>query len=386
MAKQWWYQRGSVSIFAVVFASLLLTVITVSFIKLMVTDRQQAAMNDLSQSAYDAALAGVEDAKRVVRACQQHPGSAACAALASGDCDTIVRSGVIPPQGVGDYKETMIQSAIGGATAGKDFDQAYTCVRVDMNTPDYVYTAREGVSHIVPLRAASDFSRVRIEWFTQQDNDGKELLPPVHSDALPELGGEKWGAQSPPLLRTQLITPGASYKLQDLDTATTSYSAFISPSYVTATASGAPMAIEPSGRRQPSSVQQVTCSKTFSYGDGVYACQVELRVAAGSVSAAASRNALLRLMPIYRGATVRVTLLGQDGASVPFYGVQPRVDATGRANNVFRRVAARLQIGEAGLYPESALEAEGDICKNFIVAGDEVATERPDGIACEPWR
>ncbi|MDO4781153.1 MAG: hypothetical protein Q4A34_02060 [Candidatus Saccharibacteria bacterium] len=385
MAKQQ-YEYGSVSIFAVVFASLLMTIITVSFIKLMVIDQQRAAVNDLSQSAYDAALAGVEDAKRVVRACQQNPGSAACAALASGDCDTIAKSGVIPAQGLGDYRETMIQSAIGGATVGKEFDQAYTCVRVDMNTPDYVYTAREGVSHIVSLRSASDFARVRVEWFTRQDNDGREVLPPMHTDGLPELGADRWGAQTPPLLRAQLITPGASYKVQDLDATTASYTAFISPAYVTTTASSAPMIIEPSERRQPSSPHHVTCTRAFSYSDGVYACQVELRAPSGSVSAAASHNALLRLMPVYRGATVRVTLMNQEGATVPFYGVQPRVDATGRANNVFRRVAARLQIGESGLYPESALEADGDVCKNFVVAGDEVVVERPNGIACEPWK
>ncbi len=60
-------QRGAVSIFAVVFSALLLTILTVGFIRLMVSAQQRAINNDLSQSAYDAALAGVEDAKRAVR-------------------------------------------------------------------------------------------------------------------------------------------------------------------------------------------------------------------------------------------------------------------------------------------------------------------------------
>ena len=82
----------------------------------------------------------------------------------------------------------------------------------------------------------------------------------------------------------------------------------------------------------------------------------------------ASKNSFLRLTPIYRNATVGVELRGSSG-SVNFDGAQPLVDVTGRASNLFRRIEARLEIGDDFPYPNYAIDVEDGLCKDFSVDG-----------------
>lgn len=59
-------KKGVASLYVVIFATILFGVITLSFIRIILSESQQTGNDDLSQSAYDAAMAGVEDAKLAV--------------------------------------------------------------------------------------------------------------------------------------------------------------------------------------------------------------------------------------------------------------------------------------------------------------------------------
>ena len=56
-------RKGAASIYVVVFVTLILGILTISFVRIMLSEAVQTTNYDLSQSAYDSALAGVEDAK-----------------------------------------------------------------------------------------------------------------------------------------------------------------------------------------------------------------------------------------------------------------------------------------------------------------------------------
>lgn len=372
------YRPGAVSIFAVIFATLLLTVLTVGFIGLMISAQQRAINNDLSQSAYDAALAGVEDAKRVVRACASGDNLACEELEKQGDCEVIARAGI---NGVVGTSETRIASS---ATTGEQFDQAYTCVNITMDSPSVELASNPGKTEVVSLRSVAPFQSVVLEWYASTDTGaGLTAQPPTTSgyDRLPKASGSgSWAAGAPPLLRAQIISPGESFSLSELDESDTSSTVFFRPSDMTQNGTervvnvlkGTQARATEGGGAVNNSVVPVRCSSGFA-NSNLYSCRAVLRVGTRSddvVSIDESQNALLRLDTMYAaGATsIKVSLRSDLGSTVNFNGVQPVVDSTGRANDLFRRVRAHLGLGDSSFpYPTYAVDVANDLCKNFSV-------------------
>ncbi|MBM3210091.1 hypothetical protein FJZ39_02020 [Candidatus Saccharibacteria bacterium] len=372
-------QSGAVSIFIVIFAAMLLLVMTMSYVRLMMREQLQANDNDLSQSAYDSALSGVEDAKRVLAECNSN-NATACAAIAAGQCSTVNASGILGA--VRGEAEVPIQSTGG---SGRDLDQAHTCVIIAPDTPDYLATLNEEVSTMIPLKATGAVRYIQVEWYRQSASEGRQALtrPPIGTTnrTLPEKAN--WGANSPSLLRAQLINPGENFRLNELNasgSASTGETQFIQPGTINATEQQ--VAAQPSigqfytrmsddsigdsvGERSAQPLQ-AACSSA-RYNNGQYACSVRLQLPDGDTVASGSETAFLRLSALYRGADIRVTLYDDAQNPVSFDGVQPRVDSTGRTNDIFRRVEARLQYGGDFAYPEAALEVSGSLCKDFDV-------------------
>lgn len=363
-------ESGAASLFAVIFSTLLLTILTAGFIKLMISDQQRATNNSLSQGAYDAALTGVEDAKRVIRAAQQGNASAANALSNYADnCNIIYKSGVVAGSTSG---ETVVRSDVLGA--GKLFDQAYTCVKIHMDTPDFIYKSRKDESQVIPLRAKSDFNKIVLEWYRRDDEDNLDQKdatnPSVSGEALPKEGAA-WGSNTPSLLRAQLINPGEVFDIGRLDS--TGATAFLKP-WVTGVSPAVASELDVASRSRATDgeahnngVDQAVCDKKFAFSTA-YSCKATLLV--GGVSRSASQNAFLRINTLYKGASVRVSLM-KDDTIVKFDGVQPAVEATGRASNLFRRVEARLKIGDDFAYPENAVELINSLCKDFSVADNK---------------
>ncbi len=377
-------QSGAVSLFVVIFAALLMTVVTVSFVQFMLRDQQQATTNDLSQSANDAALAGVEDAKRLLlldQSCRDGTAAASinCVTIQNAltplpgsnetDCNPLVAAGLVGQTN----DETIVQRSIGDNAA--KLDEAYTCVKIGVNTVDYKKNLEVNQSILVPITGVSNFDRVEVSWFSrsdvEDDTDSTTVgFPTTGADvSLPRVG-TKWQLNYPPLLRTQLIQTGGSFSLTDFDDSQPGNRSNANTLFLYPSATGTEnkdFALD--ARKSPTNTpQQVRCENDFLTAE--YVCKATILLPNPIDGNVANRNAYLRLTALYNGAHFSVKL--KNGADeVRFNRVQPEVDATGRANDVFRRVKARIELKGDFIYPEAALDITGDLCKNFTVTDAE---------------
>lgn len=406
-------QTGAVSLFVVIFATLLITVVTISFLRLMVSDQNKASNNDLSQSAYDSAQAGVEDAKRALLRYQKicdEGGQAACDAAASEinnvACNNALRvgdvvSGSDVSGGTGSQTgEVKIQQSTSQGDAS--LDQAYTCVTLNLLTDDYIGSLASGQSKLVPLIGKSTtgstyFDRVQVEWFTSEDIGSSASgtyavnLPGV-ATSQPLLSQTDWVANRPSVLRTELMQFGSNFILSSFDRTTGSGQSnantlFLYPtSAVTASSetftSRDSRVSDSDGNIQPKDRTDtplpVHCENNLSAGG--YACRQALVLP--EPVGGGNRTAFLRVTPYYNATHFRVTLYNGAG-TVQFNGVQPEVDSTGRANDVFRRVVSRVDLIDTSFpYPDGAVDVTGSICKNFAVT--DTAYIASTGTACTP--
>lgn len=392
--------NGAVSLFLVIFSALFITTVAVSFVRIMISNQLQATTADLSQSALDSANAGVEDAKRAIVIYRNHcmnggagDGLSLCnsllKALNDGKCNTIQESGILDFQ-EGDNEVMLKQSE--GSNA---LNQAYTCVKVQLNTEDFVGKLPQGASHVIPLKSTAAFDTVVLEWFSQSDfqedpskpksDDGIKVdLPGANSEVLPKLAD--WPLNRPTLMKVQLIQYGKSFMLGDFDKSpqdgqdsnnSNNSSVFLYPFGISQGADPLVSGMSVSRRVGNNLLQPAGCVKTFNSIDaeGQYACKAILKIPKPiGVTNIEDRHAYLKVTQMYnQNTSFRVTINNEEAQqSVKFSAVQPSIDSTGRANDLFRRVKSRVELdGSSVASADMAVDIAGSLCKNFSVTAEE---------------
>lgn len=363
--------KGAVSIFIVVFTALLITVVTVSFVRLMVRDQQRASDSDLSKSAYDSALAGVEDAKRALVKYYQLP-TTSRPDLSS--CNTINR--VLT--GSSTTQEVLVQTNAG--TDGS-LNQAYTCVKVNLQTSDYTGELQADEVKLIALNGVGSFDRVRIQWFSRDDISGGTSVNVPGSAAVSDLV-TAWPVNRPPVLETQLMQTNSSFQIEQFDSTTSdsrsnTNTLFLYPKNLISSPTTA--FTDDVRRTAGNSPTDVDCE--LSLASVLYSCSTTILMPEPVGGSATTRsNAFLRLTARYNKANINISLY--NGSSLVLLdGVQPEVDSTGRANDLFRRVSARIETGIDVIYPEAAVDITGNFCKTFAVT-DRVGDYQVNG--CTP--
>lgn len=375
-------EHGAVSLFVVIFATLLVTVVTVSFLRLMVHDQQQATANDLSQSAFDSAQAGVEDAKRALlrlqTACVESETD--CASIKSDalsewdECNASLE-GIVA---VSD-DEVKVQQTSGDSS----LDQAYTCVKIDLQTDDFLGALNPNESTIVPIVGTADVATIEVNWYSRDDltvgSEDKydvDLVTPV--SPLPLNDQDNWPDNRPSVFRVQLMQIGSNgFKLTDFDdiagTESNANTVFLYPIGTTGVEKTSdPDTISFTGkdlRKSAVTGQPVGVSCSGNIDGGGYACRE--RITLPTPIGGGTRTAYLRVMPLYNSTHFSIVMRNSSDEIVPFDSVQPSIDSTGRANDYFRRIETRVELTDNTYpYPDYAVEVSGDFCKDFAVTDD----------------
>jgi len=361
-------QYGAVSLFVVVFSSLLITIVTVSFVGIMVKNQQQATSSDLSQSAYDSAQAGVEDAKRALLQYQSICNS-------GGDCDAAEQQINSTTCNTAVKTLTDISSAESGdeikvQTGGSNnLDQAYTCVKISLQTNDYVGILTKETSKLVPLVGVSAFNTIKIDWFSTKDLQGTAMTAniPLFSSGTPLLSQNDWSSKilnRPSIMRAQLMkfNSNSGFTLSDFDnnsSIASNNTLFLYPSNIADIAKSFSSDVQ----RTSKSLTQTHCESNLSLYN--YSCSATITLPE-SISPS-DYIAYLNLTAIYKNTHYKVTLLN-DSTVVKFDSVQPLIDSTGRTNDLFRRVETRVELTDTDFpYPDAAVYTLGSLCKDFLV-------------------
>lgn len=369
-------QNGFVAIFSVIFFALLAMVITVGFMRITVYEQRQALDNDLTSRALSAAEAGVEDAKRVLAYYKTNPNDGvfvgANNVFASTTCNGL-------------HGNAVLQNKLGLKASGEvDANQNlyYTCLDVDLDTPDVSAELAQSESTVIPVRArpGEAFDTVRLQWHEvsepgQPGNGGinqNRFFPAGDLPALRAGSNNQVGfndARIPAYLKVQLIVAqkGAVTREQLYRGSRT---IFLQPQRNGLNA----IDIEGSDPRGNNLEQALNNSKDSpiqtrcnpNANSGQYACRMDVKLPVGSFPVNQS-DYYLRVTSLYRDTNLKATLFNNTEARL-FQGAQPRIDSTGRAADVFRRIVVRVNLGDAYDMPDFALETAGDICKQIQIA------------------
>lgn len=411
-------KKGAASIYIVIFTTTLLGVIALSFVRIMLAESIRTTNYSLSQSAYNSALAGIEDAKIVLlrnqncinfgsyssgtkkynNDCDNYKNafwSEGNAMKTAQDCDVVKRF----LYGDKDDGEKILQTSKNTET--DVIDQAYTCVKIATYTDDFLAVLGEHSStKIIPIRTEADMqsaiNRIQIQWFDDGNLGSVSKDNNLNTDIYSELGtgnlssinpgygnGENYGnsfgdkAIVPPPMQLTFIQTGESFSINNFyastgigdNSSTNRGTLFLRP---TSNESRKPASgfsntlpqnsLAYSANKSFNTPIDVYCNITDIGSEdwGNYACSADFYVPAPiEGERGMDTSYLIVSLPYAKPETdIAVKMYKCENGIDPigaennpctilkFAGVQPMVDSTGRANDLFRRVESRIELAD----------------------------------------
>lgn len=402
------FKEGAASFYIVAISTLILVIVAASFAAVIISEVTRTSNDDLAQSAYDAALAGVEDAKLAFysyQSCLENGSPIDASGLSCDEIKTWVESGnrdgqdpcdmvsvILGRKKENDSGEVLVQES----NVNNDMQQAYTCVKLS-DAADYktTLTAENPTkimrAHFKDGDAAKSIQSVVVSW--QRDTN-------VSQTKYSNLGEDGiFGAETPlpPVISLGLVQTASTFTLDSFDM-TQGDSTNRGTLYLVPTGSE----IDQSGKDNKYEIAWDEATGANSIGEdgflksndktvknlpyavrcadgGEYACSATIALPK-PVDGDRSNDTFMFVlsMPYADGSTdVRLQFCDKpnscyevdeevDGKTkmisheVPLDKVQIVIDSTGRANDLYRRVETRLEPADKAYpFPLYAIEVLG---------------------------
>lgn len=393
------YKSGAVSIYAVIFLTLMFGIITMSFIRIVINESISTVNADLYKSAYDSAMAGVEDAKIAVLkyhdcisqgyTANASAGETSCPriiyemeqGIAKESCDVVAR--VLGRENGGEDTQysTIIQETQSSTDNGSSsyMEQAYTCVKITEETDDYLTTLTAADStRVIPLHSAdlTGINAIEFSWYSDVNASSNTANYMIGSDSNSTMLKDNSQTYAPPVVTFEIFQTDSANGVPYFNVAELS----VNNARSTGT-DHAMLVFEPKSGTDKNIVSADTVlDHSDKYSNDLiitnckpgerYACTTTIMLPPtyrGTPRAAATTFLKVSL-PYNRPSTdISVSLCKNWDSSenrcseyTKLTGVQAAIDSTGRANDLYRRVEARVELVDLYYpYPESAIFLDG---------------------------
>ncbi|MCQ2571081.1 MAG: hypothetical protein MJ154_02430 [Candidatus Saccharibacteria bacterium] len=426
-------RKGAASIYIVIFTTTLLGIIALSFVRIMLAESMRTTNYSLSQSAYNSALAGVEDAKIVLLRYQSclNDNSFSTAGGKNSNCNEYMEKFKDMQTAMNTSKDcNTVGYLLHGNTSNvetvirtnKDYDtgtidQAYTCVKIAAYTEDFLATlSSKNPTKLIPLRTDSQsehnsVNRIQIQWFDDQNytdisnegvikdeyagfwkkNNGSDLTGRIttnkgnYSKKTAADFGSSFTEKTivPPVVQATLIQTNETFTMEqfyasagtDVNSQTNRGTLMLRPSTNNALKSTynitndnhsnvLPMnSLAYSANKSFNTPMDVVCNPNSSEW-GTYACSADIYLPQpiGGLNRNMATSFMVVNLP-YGGPQTDISVKMFSCAdptaastaiidskvncrNVYFANVQPMIDSTGRANDLFRRVESRIELAD----------------------------------------
>lgn len=433
-------KQGIASFYLVAMATLLLGVLTVGFSAYVVNEVNRTTNFDLSKSAYDSALAGIQDAKLAImnyKSCLKQgatesatepigPSATTCDEIIyymhHPDCYMVGRILGRYPAGT-TPSEVMIKESEAG---NNKMQQAYTCVKITSPTDYRTRLNSSDPTRVIPLKIKDgnidSVKTLRISW---ADNTGTN-----YNNTLFEDGNLVFGTNlsNPPLISLQLMQTSNVFNLSDFDyshgAATDRGILYLAPStnkttnpngtkvnrYIDVTANnkianGAGLGFAKSNDKVSQNLPYlINCDPTT---DASFLCTAEIELPEAIGGPRNDETFTLVVSLPYGGpdTDIAISLCTTEhecnaistsenvttGDTTENVGIstianQLRIDSTGRANNLYKRIESRVETGTdlSYAFDYSAIQALGS--KNETTITKKVDTDEERDLTTAPAR